>query len=303
MYQICENPPQIHHDGFIFKLDYCEPSRYAKAIATDELRETPENVSNGLIQLRRILEEESINYPKDNDQWLLSFLRPAHFYPESARKMIKNYYKFRRTYSEHFIESSISSELPALKDFFHNFTGSVLPQRDQQGRRIIVFLAGKYWDTNKFDKNFYLKSFFLQSEYLRSEPETQMCGITIILDMLDLTLRQALLYTPAYCKCLADYIQESMGVRFKGYHIVNQPKVFNIVYTIAKQFLKKKYAKRLYLHGSDMSSLHRYISPDCLPECYGGTLKTAQPSYGPQFYELFQKYQNDYVNFMKYAYK
>ncbi|XP_075149530.1 alpha-tocopherol transfer protein-like [Haematobia irritans] len=299
MYQIGENLPEIHHDGFVFKLDYCEPTNYAKVLAKDELRETPENIRNGLDQLRSLLKEDGIRYPKDNDQWLLSFLRPAHFYPDSARQMIQNYFNVRRKYSEHCVDLGF----PELKDFFHDFTGSVLPQRDQHGRRICVFLAGKYWDTQKYNKDIYLKSFFLQSEYLRAEPETQICGITIILDMLGLTMRQALLYTPAYAKCIADYIQEGMAIRLKGYHVVNQPKIFNILYAMIKPFVKPKYSNRVFFHGSDMSSLHRYISPDCLPECYGGTLKTAQPSYGPQFYELFQKYQKDYNNFMEYSCK
>lgn len=55
MYRISENLPELNHGGFCFKLEYCEPSEFSKVVAREELRETPENVANGLAELRKLL--------------------------------------------------------------------------------------------------------------------------------------------------------------------------------------------------------------------------------------------------------
>uniref|UniRef100_T1PA79 CRAL/TRIO domain protein n=1 Tax=Musca domestica TaxID=7370 RepID=T1PA79_MUSDO len=298
MYKILRDPPQLEHDGLTFSLDYCEPTEFAKSVAKEELRETPENVENGLNELRRLLEDEPhLHCPLDNDLWLLSFLRPAHFYPDGALKIIKDYFNYRQK----FPDLCKDLKLQTVYGVLHDYNGSMLPKRDQHGRRLFVSLQGKYWDTEKVTKESLLQSFIVQCEYFRSEPETQISGIVIILDVDGLTMDKVLRFTPYFAKSLINYLEEGMGIRLKGYHIVNNPKIFDIVFALCKRFMNKKLSSRVHFHRSDMTSLHRYISPDCLPECYGGTLKTCQQSHGPQFYKLLEKYENDYDKFQEYG--
>lgn len=69
---------------------------FAWKVAREELRETPENVANGVRELRKLLEEieldnpETYHFPKDNDFWLINFLRICKFYPESARDRVSS---------------------------------------------------------------------------------------------------------------------------------------------------------------------------------------------------------------------
>ncbi|KAI9578963.1 hypothetical protein GQX74_005846 [Glossina fuscipes] len=60
-------------------------------MALKELRETPKNVLIGLKQLKYLLENET-NIPKDmpknNERWLMNFLRLCKFYPESAKEKV-----------------------------------------------------------------------------------------------------------------------------------------------------------------------------------------------------------------------
>uniref|UniRef100_A0A1I8QDS9 CRAL-TRIO domain-containing protein n=1 Tax=Stomoxys calcitrans TaxID=35570 RepID=A0A1I8QDS9_STOCA len=298
MYSSPKDTHHIQYKGFTFKLDLGEPSEFAKNVARQELRETPENVKNGLSELRRLLKDESnLNCPLDNDLWLMSFLRLAHFYPEEALHKIRNYFNYRLKYPELFKDLN----LKAFEGHLHDYTGSMLPQRDQLGRRLYVGLSGKYWDTQKWKREYPLRSFILQCESLRCEPETQICGIVILLDMENLTIRQSLHYTLGFLKSLIEYLQDGMGIRLKGYHILNQPKIVNALYTMSKPFIREKFVNRLHFHGSDMASLHRHIAPECLPECYGGTLKAARQSYGPQIYELLKKYEKDRYVFSQYG--
>lgn len=59
-------------------------------IARMELRETPELREASIKELRSLLKEATDLHYKDDDEFLLIFLRPCHFYPESALKMVSD---------------------------------------------------------------------------------------------------------------------------------------------------------------------------------------------------------------------
>lgn len=71
-----------------FTLDTSPLSEEMAALAEKELRETPEIREAAIVKLRQLLQENTdLNY-RDDDDFLLIFLRPCHFYPESALKMV-----------------------------------------------------------------------------------------------------------------------------------------------------------------------------------------------------------------------
>lgn len=74
------NPP--------FAIDTGDMSPEAVEIAKNELRETDEVKEKAIEELRRLLHENTNLHFRDDDDFLLIFLRPCHFYPESALKMV-----------------------------------------------------------------------------------------------------------------------------------------------------------------------------------------------------------------------
>lgn len=66
-----------------------------------------------------------------------------------------------------------------------------------------------------------------------------------------------------------------------------------MVFALFKPFLKEKLKSRIIFHGTDRKSLHKYMSPKCLPECYGGTLDLPRVG-GPQWYQLLVKCDKEY---------
>lgn len=58
-----------------------------------------------------------------------------------------------------------------------------------------------------------------------------------------------------------------------------------MVFQLFKPFLKEKLRSRIVFMGHDKDLLYKYISPKCLPDCYGGTLCIPNVS-GPQWLEL-----------------
>ncbi|GLG96076.1 CTD2 [Gryllus bimaculatus] len=138
-------------------------------------------------------------------------------------------------------------------------------------------------------------------EIAAHEPETQVCGVQVIFDMDGLSLQQVWQFTPSFAKLIVDFLQEAIPLRVKGFHIVNQPYVFNMVFALFKPFLKEKLSSRIVFHGTDRPSLHNYISPKCLPECYGGTMEMERiPS--EKWYEVLTPIEHEFKEILKYGY-
>lgn len=71
-----------------FTLDTKPLSEEVQAIAARELRETPEIREAALVELRTLLQNTPDLQYADDDYYLLIFLRPTHFYAESALKLV-----------------------------------------------------------------------------------------------------------------------------------------------------------------------------------------------------------------------
>lgn len=63
-----------------------------------------------------------------------------------------------------------------------------------------------------------------------------------------------------------------MPVRTNAIHIINNNWAFDMIFQIFKPFLNERMKEKLFVHGSDYKSLHKYVSPSHLPKCYGGDL-------------------------------
>lgn len=85
-----------------------------------------------------VAEDKDLVVPLDNDAWLVRFLRPCKFYPESAYEQIKNYYSFKEKHSAVYRGLLPSKE----RNVFESNILTVCPNRDQLGRRILVLELG-----------------------------------------------------------------------------------------------------------------------------------------------------------------
>nr|CAD7588686.1 unnamed protein product [Timema genevievae] len=254
--------PVIELGDFKLSLELDELNSETKEIARNELRETPDIVHNSLSVLRDLLKEEAdLRTPYDNDTWLIRFLRPCKFYPESAFDLIKRYYQFKVKHSNVYEDLKPSRE----KNVFEHNILTVLPKRDQLGRRILLLELGKKWKHNKVSLDEVFKGCVLFVEAAMVEPESQICGAVVVFDMDGLSLQQVWQFTPPFAKRIVDWLQ-------------------------------------IIFHGTDRDSLHNHLSPKCLPECYGGTLEIARIT-GPQWLQLLILLDKEYEVINSYGYK
>ena len=77
-------------EAFNIRLGYLDPK--TQEIAKEELRETPEVQQAAIVELRTLLKGcPEIKY-RDDDEFLIIFLRACHYYPESAFEKVNILY-------------------------------------------------------------------------------------------------------------------------------------------------------------------------------------------------------------------
>lgn len=291
--------PCINLGDFKLTFELGEMSEHTKEVALKELRESPEVAGPAVDRLRELLaEDKDLVVPMDNDAWLVRFLRPCKYYPESAYECIKRYYSFKVKHSNVYDGLLPSKE----KNIFESNILTVCPNRDQHGRRILILELGKKWNHKKVQLDEVFKGCVLFLEAAMLEPETQVCGAVVIFDMDGLSMQQVWQFTPPFAKRIVDWLQDSVPLRVKNIHIINQPYIFNMVFALFKPFLREKLRSRIIFHGTDRESLHSYMSPKCLPEVYGGSVALPRIS-GMQWYELLVKCDMEYQAINKYGLK
>lgn len=73
-----------------YTLDTSPIDEETRVIAEKELNETPERIASATAELRRLLQDTKDLHFYDDDEFLLTFLRARHFYPESALNLVSS---------------------------------------------------------------------------------------------------------------------------------------------------------------------------------------------------------------------
>ncbi|XP_058453639.1 clavesin-1-like [Malaya genurostris] len=285
--------------------DYCvrlENEEYtdakSKEKAARELRETPDVVSEALKSLRaRLQEEKSLCVPIEDDSFLLKFLRPCKYYPDSTFALMQRYYQFKQKNSE-----VCADLLPnTVKHVYDEGLIYFQPLRDQHGCRIVVLEVGKKWKPSKVSLNDLFRAVQIALEAGMAEPRTQLNGAIVIMDMDSLSLSQIMQFRPRFAAMVVEWIQECTALRLKAVHIVNNSYLFNMLFTIFKPFLSDKLKNRIVFHNRDWASLTSYVDPGCLRPNYGGTLEA--PEYDRRLIgDLLSQYHKEYEDANSYGY-
>lgn len=282
-----------------FSLDNSPLCAETCVLAERELRETPEQVQKSLAELRQLLKEKNTMTYKDTDEYLMIFLRPTHFYAQSAYDLMKRLATFKEKNAK-IVGNPLPREEKAL--FTDNSVVNVLIDRDQKNRRVVILSMGSAWDPKNLNSEQLFKVLYMIQIASLVEEETQVRGVVIIIDFHGLSTKQVMAMSPSFAMTLLLYIQESMPLRLKEVHIVRQPFLFNMVWPMFKQFVGDKLKKRLFFHGNKMSSLHKHLDANMLPEDYGG--KKPKLNYSSaDWYPVMQDLQNYIADWNTYGLK
>jgi len=224
-----------------------------------------------LAELRSLLKDvKTMRCPTDDD-FLLRFIRVRKFNTEEALIGIQQYYTLREN------APGLTEILypNALKSYLDLNIINVLKHRDPHGRRII-FWQSRNWDPVALDLRFVLACSFLVIDEITSTEDVQYSGLVAVIDHGGLTftkMRQmAGQMTFARLHRIIYGYQGGLPAKFKQAHIVNNPYIFDLIYALAKPFLKEKLKRRIHEHGKNVENIHEHLSPDILPKVLGGNL-------------------------------
>ncbi|EDW13468.2 alpha-tocopherol transfer protein isoform X1 [Drosophila mojavensis] len=254
--------PAIEHKLNVTEEEIPEPVR----LVAEQQGECPKTKQEKIDEFRNyILEHKDCQPHRNDDKYLQKFLRTRYWKIENSYRLLCNYYKFREDNKKYY-EKVRPLDLRHLGD---DDILTVTPYRDQLGHRILIYRFGR-WRPNRVTVDDIFRATIILQELGSLEPISQIMGGVAIFDLKDLALEHLLHLSPSVAQKMIALLVTTMPLRTAALHIVNQNWLFNAAFKIFKPFLNASMREKLYIHGSDMSSLHKHIYPEHLPKRYGG---------------------------------
>ena len=244
--------------------------------ARKELGEDPETRAEAVEELRAKIQEvkrepecEGIEFSRNDGRFLLRFLRAKKFDVERAAKLYCNYYRFRHKYAHLLGDLHPRAVEPVLRSGIMGVTD--LRRKDGA---IVIQLRPQRWDPESMPIADIFKTLLLLLEKLIEDEENQVHGFAILNNQIDVPFTTVfkLSQTEQIRKGIfIELLQESFPARFKGIHLVNQAWYISLILSIVRPFMKQKMRDRLFLHGSDYTTLYEHYEPDLLPPSLSGS--------------------------------
>lgn len=238
--------------------------------ALKELNEVPEKVPEAIKKLRESFKEKHPDLPmkRDDDVFLLRFLRSRKFDHERAMELLFNYTKFEIEKPHMIYEPSAE----AAKKIVDMKVIGLLPVRAKNGATVI-FLRPANVDPEHLTLEEIGKGFAYFQEKILDEDQTQICGIMLLEDLKDLSFSKARkLDNGDQNADKYHFLQNCFPVRFKGIHMVNESIFLTVFSMIVRPFLKKKLRERFFFHGHSYKGLGEYFQMEGVPKEIGGSL-------------------------------
>ncbi|XP_064392024.1 SEC14-like protein 3 isoform X2 [Halichondria panicea] len=217
------------------------------------------------------------NKPEDNDRYYLKWLRARKFDVEKAIKMLRNHMAYREEVG---VDALLQWSMPQVltkyypKGHFgedrmgHPVWYCNLGNFDYRG----ILKSVTHEDLLKFTYYMLEKIVKLIKEYSeKNGPHIE--SVTTILDAEKLSFQRH------YSWPGIQLSRQSMGILESNYPeilhrlvIIKAPKVYPLFYNLLKPFIDKRTRdKFVILSDNWQEELQKYISPDQLPQAYGGT--------------------------------
>ncbi|XP_072938263.1 clavesin-1-like isoform X2 [Epargyreus clarus] len=211
-----------------------------------------------------IYERGECHPPRMDDAFLLRFLRARRSIPARAHRLLVRYCTFRQQ-NPHLWYDIYWYGLARLGNVFEG----VLFDRPDVGRLIICRLG--QWDPSIIHVDDLIRGCLLLLEVGIMQPKLQVLGGTAMLDCEGLTMRHMRQLSPSIAMQAMNVMGFAFPLHQRGVHIVNCSRVFETLFYLFRRLAPAdEIWQKLYFHGYDHSSLHRYIEPECLPTRYGG---------------------------------
>jgi CRAL/TRIO domain len=262
-------------------------------VACAELNEVPERIQGDVEALRSWLQQATHIKSRDDDQFLVTFLRGCKYSLEKAKKKIEMYYTAR----------TITPEFFANRDPADKFLGEIidlglimpLPVDESKSEpRVILTRLGGY-DYGKYDFISVMKVTYLMADWCMINSDvTVITGHISVVDLRGCGLTLMTQITPNVIKKLSSLL-EPFPVRVKAIHLVHPPKGIETAFKILMSVCHEKLRNRVQMH-ENFDALHKILDKKHLPIEYGGTnqnLPTIIDDWRKKLHENREWFMND----------
>lgn len=165
--------------------------------------------------------------------------------------------------------NELDCELPRMQELLNTGFSFVMPDRDEEGRRVVMCRFEKL-DPSYFNYVDLIRCANLVLDLIQTEDETQVAGFLFIIDASHTTLRHLMMSPISELIYLVKSFFLALPIRFQGCYIINMPWFAIKLADLAKKLMSKKLTQRIYFVNS-MEEFHAHIDPKLLPLEYGGT--------------------------------
>lgn len=237
------------------------------AIARQELKEDPNRIQDDLKLIRDWLTTQPHLTARTDSQWLVTMLRGCKFSVERAKTKMDMFYTLRTVLPEFFTRRD--PMLPELQRILKLGLQLPLPQPDDHGRRVILMRIGVHNPDEVKTVDIFKVNMMIMDILLEEDDRSVVCGIVLIIDHLNTTIKHMVQYSPSFAKKTITLLQEGYLYRPQGIHHFHMNSTVAAVFNMFKSFMKEKMRKRLHVHAN-VDSLYEYVPKRILPQEYGG---------------------------------
>jgi len=261
----------VQKDAFTTEADDedCLDEKWRK-IAKNTLQEDPHTKASLLARFESLISQEptlSSYLPgKVSQGYLVRFLRAGRWEVESALEVLKAYSGLGREYT-HYVSRAIPSRLDRV---WRSHLNTMTEKRDKFGRRVYIFRLGQ-WDPETVPVEEYYASAYVLLELVAREVKTQVAGITVVNDVSGFGFKHMRVLGLDQLRCIAAFMTGAFPLWFHKIHVINHPRLFNVLFNMIKPFLNDRVRDNIVFHGSDLQTLHKEVSPELLPGDLGGS--------------------------------
>jgi len=250
-----------------------DPSLQKKA--NEELNENPERIQKDLATFREWIRKSPHIKARDDDQFLVNFLRGCKFSLEKAKEKFDLYHTLKTHVPELTRKRDPSDDkvLGAIRQG----VGIPLPNVESpDGPRYFLIRPGSYNPAEYTIHDIIKVSTMINDLMMMEDDNFIVAGQIGILDFSGVTVSHFLQFSPTFIKKMTMMQQDAAPVRQKASHFVNMPSIALAVFNIFQSFANEKNKKRIYVHGTDMEALYKVVPRRLLPKEYGGDAGTIQ---------------------------
>ncbi|XP_054929884.1 alpha-tocopherol transfer protein-like isoform X2 [Dermacentor andersoni] len=157
-----------------------------------------------------------------------------------------------------------------LRDIAQQELGETPAVKEQALHQLRELILGG-WNTDICSLDDFLRICIVHAEHVLLQEEFQIRGVVAILDIKGLSVFHVAHYTPSVIRTFITLVQDCLPLRIKAVYIINNPALFDLLFAIAKPFMKAKLVNRIRFFGYDLEELHSLVPDDVIPEEHGGT--------------------------------